>query len=45
MVRQQVYGLWANERNYQREPGCQGGILLNKDRTSSGLYPTSVLFL
>ena len=30
--------LWANERNYQREPECQGGTLLNKDCTSSRLY-------
>ena len=31
--------LWANKRNYQREPECQAGTLLNKDCNSSGLYP------
>ena len=36
MLRQQLYVLWANERNYQREP--EGGTLLNKDCTSSELY-------
>ena len=34
MLRQQLCVLWTNERNYQREPECQGGTLLNKDCTS-----------